>query len=86
MPRSREGLPDPFESTGHVDDRFVSNTRRLALLGGFLLDGKNLFTFVVSAIRAHVVRQARLMAVGTCDEVRGSHREMAPPTIPSSLG
>ena len=59
---------------------------RLVFLGGFLLDGEDLFTLIVSAIGAHVVRQARLVAIRAGDEVGGCQREMAAPAIPSSLG
>ena len=63
-----------------------SQSCRLVFLGGFLLDSEYLFAFIVSAIGAHVMRQARLVAIRAGNQMGGLQRQMTAPAIPSSLG
>ena len=62
-----------------------SQTLNLTFLGGFLLDDKDFFAFIVSAMRADMVRQARLVAIGAGDEVGGCERQVTAPAVAPSF-
>lgn len=54
--------------------------------GWLVLDREDFFTFIMSAVRANVMRQAQLVAIGAGDQMGGIHREMAAAAIASAFG
>ena len=53
--------------------------------GWLLLDRKDLFPFIIAAIRANMMGQAHVMAIGAGNQVGGFHRQVASPAIAPSF-
>lgn len=53
--------------------------------GWLLLDRKDLFPFIIAAVRTDMMGQAHLMAIGAGNQVGGFHRQVAAPAITPSF-
>lgn len=58
----------------------------LRLASGFFRNGENFFARVMTAVRANVMRQAHLVAIGAGSEIRRLHCQMTPAAITATFG